>query len=294
MHAVCANEKIATMFSTILQSEGRSLSIKLLHAAGKMQVRRRPLARWVDRHFTQGGMQMRSVNQMPRVGPELLAEFLCWDVVFQLAVVRIVFDHICALDAADVFCHKSHTPEEAIAVGGKVNCRAGFLGELGLFEDVDMMTLLSQCDGRREASNTSACDENVKGSDTWTIGRVLDVAHCDSSWRYWRDARPRVSRRIFDTIYPVGSSQLQQVGKDHQCPVRIWFKRVAHDAQNGTPGAFRQTSHRIFGNSCFSQSPRSTRLFAISRLRPEDPRVPHFFRRALQHWPPAPTFFRWL
>lgn len=44
-------------------------------------------------------MKMSSHDEKPFVCPQLLAEFLRWNVILQLAIVREIFDHISALEA---------------------------------------------------------------------------------------------------------------------------------------------------------------------------------------------------
>jgi hypothetical protein len=132
--------------SAVCKHDSRIRCIESLYTASKVKLRRWTFAIGINRHLPQSSVQVCSVNEMPWMRPELLAHLLCWDVVFDLAVVRKVLDDICALDAADLLGHETHSSEEAIAVGSQVNGSSGFLRELGLFENVDLVALLSQRD----------------------------------------------------------------------------------------------------------------------------------------------------
>ena len=146
MHTISADDHVSLELSPVRKHDSRIRRIESLYTTCKVKLRSRTFAVGINRHLPQSSVQVCSVNKMPRMRPELLAHLLCWDVVFDLAVVREILDDICALDAADLLGHEAHSSEESIAVRGKVDGSSCFLRELGLLEDVDLVTLLSQCD----------------------------------------------------------------------------------------------------------------------------------------------------
>jgi hypothetical protein len=146
VHTISADDHISLKLGAVRKHDSRIRRVESLYTTCQVKLRSRSFTIGINRHLSQSSVQVRSMDEMPWMRPELLAHLLCWDVVFDLAVVREVLDDICALDAADVFGHETHSSEEAIAVGSQVNGSSSFLRELGLFEDVDLVTLLSQCD----------------------------------------------------------------------------------------------------------------------------------------------------
>jgi hypothetical protein len=111
MNSICANNHISLELGAIRKHDSRIRRIESLYTASKVKLRRRTFAIRINRHLPQSSVQVCSMNKMPRMRPELLAHLLCWDVVFDLAVVRKVLDDICALDAADVLGHETHSSE---------------------------------------------------------------------------------------------------------------------------------------------------------------------------------------
>ena len=116
MHTISADDHISLELSTVREHDSRIRRIESLYTTCKVKLRSRTFAVGINRHLPQSSVQVCSVNKMPRMRPELLAHLLCWDVVFDLAVVREILDDICALDAADLLGHKAHSSEESIAV----------------------------------------------------------------------------------------------------------------------------------------------------------------------------------
>ena len=116
MHTISANDHISLELSAVGKHDSRIRRIESLYTTCKVKLRSRALAIGINRHLPQSSVQVCSVNKMPRMRPELLAHLLCWDVVFDLAVVREILDDICALDAADLLGHEAHSSEESIAV----------------------------------------------------------------------------------------------------------------------------------------------------------------------------------
>lgn len=127
MHTISADDHISLKLSAVRKHDSCIRCIESLYTACQVKLRRWTFAIGIDRHFPQSSVQVCSVDEMPWMRPELLAHLLRWDVVFDLAVVREVLDDICALDAANVFGHETHSSEEAIAVGSQVNGSSSFL-----------------------------------------------------------------------------------------------------------------------------------------------------------------------
>ena len=127
MYTIRANNDVSLELSAICKHDSRIRRIESLDTTSKVKLRSRSFAIGINRHLPQSSVQMSSVDEMPWVRPEFLAELPCRDVVFDLAVVSEILDYICALDAADSLGEKAHSSEESIAVGGQVDCSSGFL-----------------------------------------------------------------------------------------------------------------------------------------------------------------------